>query len=162
MTNWDRVVRSHHARAHQHDGFEFASNPGATPAELASFEAGLDAKLPAEFHGLYSAFNGFGVRSADDPSAVHWFARPLGELPQFMTQIRAWFGDTHAELAARFFPFIDWANGDGLGYLADSKGQALPGLHMFEHEAYRCDPHQDAEEFFSHAPISIEEFLNAV
>jgi hypothetical protein len=162
MANWDRIIKRHHQRAHSDDGLAFAANPGAAESDLAALEARLGIQFPAEFRSLYSTFNGFGVRSVDSPGDVYWFTRPLEELPEFVEAIRHSFRETHPELAARFYPFIDWANGDGLGYLAGDDGRILPGLYSFQHESYDCDADQDTDEFLMHAPVSLEKFLTSV
>lgn len=162
MANWDSIIKSHHKRAHRRDGFEFACNPGAAAAELRSLEQRLGLELPAEFHELYATFDGFGVKSPEGLGNVYWFARPLNELPQFMEDIRGWFRKTHANVAERFFPFIDWANGDGLGYMADAQSRVLPGVYCFQHDSYEFRADQDADEFLRHAPVSLEKFFKSV
>ena len=162
MADWEGIVRLHHERAHAGDGFELVTNPGVAEEDLGLMERRLGFQFPAELRGFYSTFNGFGVQSSDSPGSVYWFIRPLEELPEFAETIRHWFQETHPDIAARYFPFVDWANGDGIGYLVDSEGQVLPGLYGFEHESYSFDEEQGAEEFLIEVPISIEEFLNSV
>lgn len=162
MANWDSIVRSHHQRAHRDDGYELVANPGVTDEELRLMENRLGFQFPVEMREFYSTFNGFGVQSANSPGEVYWFFRPLEELPEFTENIRQWFQETHADIASRYFPFVDWANGDGIGYLVNSTGEVLPGLVSFEHESYDFDEDQDAEEFLTTVPISLEEFLNSV
>lgn len=45
--------------------------------------------------------------------------------------------------------------------VTESAGILLPGLFCFEHEAYDYDEDQDANDFISSIPATIEEFLRA-
>lgn len=161
MTKWEAIVTAHHKRAHPGDGFELFTKPGVAEKDLRSMEKRLGFQFPTELREFYSDLNGFGVRSAVSPDEVYWFIRPLEELPDFAETIRHWFQETHPDIASRFFPFVDWANGDGIGYLVDSTGEVLPGLVSFEHESYDFDEDQEVEEFLTTVPISIEEFLDS-
>lgn len=162
MTKWETIVRLHHERAHSGDGFELFTGPGVAEINIKALENRLGFRFPTELREFYSDLNGFGVRSAASPDEVYWFVRPLEELPEFAETIRHWFQETHPDIAGRFFPFVDWANGDGIGYLVSSTGEVMPGLVSFEHESYDFDEGQDYEEFLTTVPISLEEFLNSV
>lgn len=58
-----------------------------------------------------------------------------------------WFLKTHPELAGRFYPFIDWSNGDSMGHYFSETGELMSGLYCFEHENYEHDEEQDSEDF---------------
>lgn len=127
--------------------------------ELSAMERQLGIEFPQEFRDLYSTFNGIGLTSSDATEVEYWNFLPLHMIPDFAETIRNWFRETHPDAAARFVPFYDWKNGDGLGYLFDENGIAIPGLCNFEHELYGFDEDQDLDEFLEVVPVTIKEFL---
>ena len=162
MHNWNQIVARHHSAAHRDDGYELVTRPGATGALIQETGAALGVAFPDEFIALYRVFDGIGIRNDDHGEEVLWFFQPLAQLQEFVATTRGWFRETHPELAARFFPFLDWANGDGMGYLTDESGSVLPGLFTFEHECYEFDEEQEPDEFLVSIPVTIEQFLDAV
>lgn len=160
MPDWTTILKQHHSVAHPDDGFELVLVQPASDKELDALAAKLDIELPAEFRSFYLTHNGFGLSHESEPDAVSWFFKPLGQIESFADSVRNWFTETHKDYAARFFPFIDFENGDGLGYMADVSGGILDGLFCFEHECYKFDEDQDVNEFLTHAPITVQEFLS--
>ena len=77
----------------------------------------------------------------------------------FFASTRSWFGETHPTVAKRFLPFIDWVNGDGMGYLVLDNGTIADGLFCFEHELFEHDEDQDPDEFIVKWNNSIFELL---
>jgi hypothetical protein len=160
MVNWTKVITDHHNWAHApDDGFDLITKAPASQQQLAELASRLGIILPKEIVSLYRTCNGFGVQSPNTPDMDSWFLVPVERVPEFTEQIRSWFRDTHPDVAARFFPFFDWANGDGMGYLFDADGNLQEGLYNFEHEEYERDENQGADEFLLSIDVSIEEFL---
>jgi len=160
MPDWAKILHDLHAVAHGDDELTLATQPGAGDDELDRLADRLGIALPEEFRDFYRTFNGYGVAPDNDPSDVCWLIQPLEKLPDFIDFTRSSFDGTHPDVAARFFPFIDWANGDGMGYLTETAGIVLPGLFCFEHESYEYDANQDPDEFIAAIPVTIEEFLS--
>ena len=117
----------------------------------------LGFELPVEFHELYQTHDDVGVTGESDE--VHWMFRPVAEIPEFIDRIRDWFEGTHPQLAVRFFPSIDWSNGDGPAYLPSKSGELISGLFGFEHEELEFGETQAGDDFLRTAYNSIEEFL---
>ena len=159
MTDWLKVVADHLSKCHLGQDSSLVLREGATSVELERLSASLGIALPTEFRALYSACNGFGVASRDQPGGVCWLFHPTCQIPTFVDDIRSWFRETHGQFADRFFPFIDFGNGDGIGYCLDESGELIEGLCCFKHEEYRFTDEQDVNEFISCVPVSIEEFL---
>ena len=160
MPDWKHIVARYHAAAHSDDEHALVTGDGALASEIEKTGDELGIKFPNEFASLYGTYDGIGVGSDDDD--IWWLFRPLDQLSQFANTIRESFSETHPETAERFFPFLDWANGDGMGYLMNESGEVLPGLYTFEHESFEFDEDQETEEFLSSIPVTIEEFLNSV
>lgn len=159
MTDWNALILAHHAAAHADGDFELIASPGATDEAINQLASELRVSFPDEFASLYTAADGWGCYPAGQPAEVSWLFRPLEQIPQFCEAIRAWFADTHPEFTDRFVPFIDFDNGDGLGYFYEANGTIMEGLFCFEHEAYEADEAQDINEFVTSAPISIRQFI---
>ena len=147
------------ACAHDAAECELVTKAGASAEELDQFERRLGLRLPDEFKSLYGEFNGVGICSRDF-QRVFWLFRALGEQEDFMAIQRSAFVATHPKYAPRFFPFVDWANGDSMGYLVDSVGALLSGLYCFDHEEYEYSGSQDIGEFLCFAFETIEDFLS--
>lgn len=146
--------------AHPDGEYNLVTGPPASDETLANLETALGFKLPPEFRSFYSSLDGFGIASADDPNDVSWFFRPCEQIVQFSTDVRGWFKETHERCAKRFFPFIDWSNGDGIGYMLDESGEPIDGVFEFNHELYKFDSAQDVNEFLRHVPAGIQDFLS--
>ena len=158
MANWLDLVSKSHNRSHPAGEYELVVNAGVDTSKLAALEQKLGVKFPSEFRDFYSACNGFGIKS-DDEDQVSWLFVPSEEIESFATEIRRWFEETHPKFSNRFWPFIDFMNGDGIGYVLDDAGGVHDGLFCFEHESYRFNPEQDVNEFLRQKPVGIEEFL---
>ncbi len=161
MPDWAQILKDQHAAAHSDDGYLLATQPGVSSDQLDEMADQLGIDLPEEFRELYSTSNGFGVATAQDPSEAFWLFRPLQQLPEFIDSVRSGFEATHPEAAARFFPFIDWGDGDSMGYQTETAGILLPGLFCFEHESYQHTADQAPEDFLASFPVTIEEFLRS-
>lgn len=94
-----------------------------------------------------------------DAERVDWLFTPISKVLDLVDATRQWFQETHPGPAQRFFPFIDWSNGDATGYLLSPSGALLSALFDFEHEEYTFDASQDESEFLTSAYGSIEELL---
>jgi len=163
MPDWLRIVKSHHAKMHPSDGYNLVTRPPASDRELDDVSTTLGVEFPREFKSLFKTCNGFGVvHEEDEPDKIWWFLRPTDQLRSFVDGIRNAFPEVHEKHAKRFFPFIDFSNGDALGYLVDEAGIIIDGLFCFEHEFCRFDEEQDINEFLSHTPLSIEELLTQI
>jgi SMI1/KNR4 family protein SUKH-1 len=158
MPNWSEIVARHHEGCHRNDGSKLVTGLPATDAELNTLSVSLGIQLPNEFCDLYRTFDGFGTSHESD-SKTCWLFHPLNQVEAFAVSVRKWFIATHEEYAKRFFPLIDFSNGDGIGYLTDRSNTVMDGLFCFEHEKYRFKETQDVNDFISHAPVSIERFL---
>ncbi|MFO0913567.1 MAG: SMI1/KNR4 family protein [Pirellulales bacterium] len=160
--DWLQIIESHHAKAHPNDGYNLVTRPPASRSQLDELGDALGIQFPVDFRSLYLTCNGVGVVHKDDPDKIWWLFRPAEEIEGFAADVRNWFRKTHNKYADRFFPFIDFSNGDGIGYVVDESGIIIDGLFCFEHEKYRFKADQDVNDFLSHAPVTIEEFLTCM
>jgi hypothetical protein len=159
MANWNRIVDRFFRKADPDNSFKHLVNAGASPAAITFAEAQIGISFPEELHGFYLQFNGIGLGWGNEPD-VPRFIRPIEELPAFMIKARSWFADTHDDIASRFFAFIDWENGDVMGYLRQQDGAFHPFLVKFLHEKYKFDASQDVQDFMEPGPDSLKEFLS--
>jgi len=159
MTDWLDIISNRYAEAVANDGDELVVSPGATQEQIDQCCEALGFDPPADFRELYATCNGFGVRERGQPDAPCWFFYPLQEIAGFCEEIRAGFEETHPEEASRFFPFIDFEDGDGVGYCVDAEGKLLDGLFLFESEAYEGEEDQEPNDFLVRVPMSVREFL---
>lgn len=157
MKDWHEIVRRHHMAFHGNDEYQLVISPPATEAELASLRGLFPYSIPFEMESFYQSINGFGKSSAHYP--LLWFFLPISKLESACRSLRDTFGDSHADLAQRFLPFVDWFCGDYSGYLWSEDGTLLDGLYIFEHENFRYESGQDISEFMFCTDASIEEFL---
>jgi cell wall assembly regulator SMI1 len=156
---WLEMIAKHHAKNHPHDNMLLKIQPGATTQQIDDLSGALGITFPKEFRELYSACNGFGAMHEKQPEKTWWVFRPIEQIDQFTTNIRAWFSDTHRQYSDHFYPFIDFGNGDGAGYFMETNGKLMRGLICFKHEKYEFDKNQDVNEFLSNLPITIKQFL---
>ncbi len=156
MKTWHQRVREAHKRNHQGDGVELIIGPPANPEAITELEREVGRRLPPEFHELYQALDGFGVVTADGEL---WLFTPLAKIARSAAAAGTWFADSHPSLAKRYFPFIDWGNGDSSGYLFSEEGDLLPGIWIFEHEMYGFDASQPASAFLVKFAKNLQEFL---
>lgn len=156
MPDWKKIIIEQHDRHHKDDSVKLIQGAPCAQEDIARLEETIGLKMPSEFKDLYSAVNGFGSHSGRDD----WFLVPVEHIPQVMQLARNWFSETHPELAARFFPFIDWSCGDYTGYLVSESGMLEKGLHTFGHEEYEFDASQESDVFlYPSGFASIEDFI---
>ena len=155
--SWRDLIERHHEWAHATDEYDLVTLPGISFDDIAEVEATLGFTFPREFVSLYRVVGGVGVKAGEDKR--YWLFTPLKEIPGFVSRIRDWIGETHPDCASRFFPFIDWSDGDGSGYLVSSSGKVLPGLYHFEHDSFEFDPDQNEKSFLIPLYKSIDAFL---
>jgi hypothetical protein len=159
MADWLNIISNRYAEAVANDGDELLLSPGATREQIDQRCGALGFVPPSDFRELYATCNGFGVRELKQPDTPCWFFYPLEQMSEFCERIRAGFAETHPEEAARFFPFIDFEDGDGVGYCVDEEGQLLEGLFLFEHEAYEGEEDQEPSDFLVRVPMTVQQFL---
>jgi hypothetical protein len=157
MKSWDDLVNESHERDHEGDGFQLVKMPPATSDEIDSLQKLIGIKLPDEFRDLYLAINGFGVvgKSAE----IYWSFIPLDKILGFIASTREFFQDTHPDVAKRFFPFIDWSDGDASGYMISPSDRLLPSLFDFQHDDYEFEETQEGSEFLVTATRNIKDFI---
>ena len=160
MPDWPRILSDYHFTAHADQGNHLVTRPGLSIEDIAQMGERLGLTFPDEFHSLYAVYNGFGIAPDEAPDEICWLFLPLSQLPCFTEITRKGFSSSHPGIASRYFPFIDFANGDSMGYLTDVGGVNMPGLASFEHDLYQYDEDQDPDEFLSLLPVTIEEFLS--
>ena len=158
MTNWKSLVESFLKRADPSGEFRSVVRPGASPEAIAAAECQLGMSMPEELRSFYLNCNGMGLACDDEPDSPRLIP-PIETLPAVVEQCRSWFAETHPGLASRFLPFLDWENGDYVGYLHRTDGTFEPFLSTFNHERYRASAAQDAREFLERGPSNLAEFL---
>jgi hypothetical protein len=154
MANWKSLVASFFRNSDPEGEFRHLTGPPASNAALATVEARIGVSIPEELRSLYLLYNGIGMQAdgeADTPRLI----RPIEDLPDFMAECRSTFSDTHPDAASRFFPFLDWINGDVMGYMLQEDGKFCPFLVTFMHELYRHSASQDIDEFLERGPESL-------
>jgi hypothetical protein len=159
MTNWLRLLERHHASAHADSDYEPIFGDAASQGRIDDIQAIIGVPFPTELRDLYLSVDGYGLKMDPESMLSPWFVVPTLELPDFVARHRSTIADTHKSLSERFLPFIDWANGDAMGYIYDRDGALVEGLHVFSHELY-CDVEdQDLDDFFRSFEGSLAEFL---
>ncbi len=158
MTKWKHLVDGFFLNSDPNAEFRHIANPPASTAEVSETERKIGISLPAELRSFYCAYNGIGLSHGDEPDTPR-FIRPVNELPEFITSGRSWFAETHPNVALRFVPFLDWENGDVMGYLFNEDGSLNPFLVTFLHEEYNGTPSQDPDEFLGRGPASLVELF---
>lgn len=159
MPNWSQLAKSYLEKSDPDGLFKIVTGPPASAEALGALEAQLGFELPQEFRSLYSVMDGIGHFPDGEPEETIWLFYPTGQIGSLCDRAREWFGETHEDYANRFFPFIDWNNGDSMGYFLDDSGQPMDGLFCLEHELYGHDEAQDVNEFLSCWAESIKEVL---
>jgi hypothetical protein len=156
MKSWTQQLLRAHQVTHPNDGWNLVLGGGASEDEISALEGSLGITFPREFRELYLTHNGVGM-SRERSEEIVWQAIPLALIPAAIKHARDWFHETHPEVSARFFPFLDWYCGDYDGYLLGEGPFVLPGIYSFEHESYEFDADQDSEEFLLPAYSSLRE-----
>ncbi|EGF24449.1 SMI1/KNR4 family protein [Rhodopirellula baltica] len=161
MTAWAELLIRHHAAAHADSGCEPLFGDAAPLERLDDLPSKIGLPLPRELRDLYRSVDGYGLKMDADSMLSPWLIVPTSELADFVSSCRSTIADTHENLSRRFLPFIDWANGDSMGYIYDRNGNLTDGLHMFMHELFRYDADQDPDDFFRSFNGSIADFLES-
>ena len=115
---------------------------------IASVEAELGFSFPDEFRSLYASCNGVGVKS-NRIEGVRYLVQPIEAVCKFTKIQRAGFVGTHPDAAHRYFPFVDWGNGDSCGYFVKRGTSEVEGIACFDHEEYSYSEAQPTTEFLS-------------
>lgn len=159
MTDWLELLARHQAAAQAESGYEPIFGDSASPEAVDRIQSMIGLAFPAELIELYRSVDGYGLEMDLDSRLSPWFIVPTSELFAFVSSQRNAFAETHKSLSDRFLPFIDWANGDSMGYIYDRDGNLIDGLHMFMHELYQYEADQEPDDFFRSFEGSIAEFL---
>ncbi|MDM4019577.1 SMI1/KNR4 family protein [Roseiconus lacunae] len=159
MTDWLELLTRHHAAAQADSGYEPLFGDAAPPERLDDAQSKIGLPLPAELRNLYGSVDGYGLKMEADCMLSPWFIVPTSELVNFVSSCRNAIVETHPNLSGRFLPFIDWANGDFMGYVYDRNGNLIEGLHLFLHEKFQHCADQEPDEFFHSFDGSIADFL---
>ncbi len=159
MSNWNSIVAAFFGKADPENLFRHCVGDGASLDAIQAAESEIGIRLPDELREFYLNCNGLGLSAGDEPD-VPRFIRPIEQLPAFVRETRADFAGTHSDLASRFLAFVDWENGDAMGYLQQPDRTFFPFLVTFLHEQYRYDAAQDPNDFLTPGPASLIEFLS--
>ena len=156
MTNWGSLFQSHFDSTKTRDELtELLLLPGAQISQIQSIVSRLGFDTPEEFLELYSTFNGVGHKQGENE--LDWF-KQLSSLEEFGESCRMWM-EEHEEVSMRYFPFIDFNNGESAGYMHDENGNRLDGVFFHYTGAYEYDEDQPWTEFIVRETQSIEDFL---
>lgn len=159
MTDWLDLLTRHHAAAQADSGYEPIFGDSAPLERLDDVRAKIGLPLPSELKEFYQSVDGYGLRMERNSMLSPWFIVPTSELPDFVSAQPSAIASSHKSLSERFLPFIDWANGDSMGYIYDRDGKLIDGLHMFTHELYHYESDQEPDDFFRSFEGSIADFL---
>ncbi len=158
MIKWKSLVDSFFRNSDPEGEFRHIANPPASTSSIAAAEAKIGLSIPEELRDFYLCYNGIGLAADDEPDTPR-LIQPIEDLPDFIAQCRSWFSETHPDFASRFFPFLDWENGDVMGFMFQQDGTLHPFLVTFMHEQYNFSASQNAEEFLEQGPESLAELL---
>jgi hypothetical protein len=131
-TDWTKLITEHHASAHADGTYELVLGSPASAEELDKTEKQLGIHFPKEFRTLYQTHNGFGF--SNKGGAISWSFMPLEQLPRFINRVRFYIEDDFPDEAAKFFPFFNWHDGGGTGYLLNEKGKLERRIYDFHPE----------------------------
>lgn len=157
MTNWIEAVQLLHARHFSKTSGQLVFGAPLSVSDAAAFREVTAFDWTPEFFELYQQANGIAMASTSD-TAPEWNFLPTTEIARMCDSSRAWFVDTHPQIAKAFFPFFDWRSGDTVGYL-NLEG-VPPILFAFEHEQYEFDAKQDWSEFLQPAFETLLDFVS--
>lgn len=156
MANWTKLAQQQFDSCKAVDELTDLVLPGGAEREaIVEMARSLGFEPPEEFVQLYSTHNGIGHKQSEVSS---WWFRPLDQLPEFMKATRAWM-EEHEDVGMRFFPFIDYYNGEGAGYFANSKGALQPGLFSLNTGRYEFDEDQESSEFLLFTSKTISSYI---
>lgn len=156
MSEWIEIVKAHHQRYSEKDGYALIINPGADENRLNEIQDHLRWKFPKNLIEIYRECDGYGISWPG--LDVDWNLMPILDLENFANDVRGWFKETHPVVASRFFPFFNWGTGDSIGFLADENGISEK-LYEFSHDSYEFDEAQNWKDFIQYEASSIKEFL---
>jgi hypothetical protein len=160
VPNWKRIVDDFFRMSDPDGEYEHYAPKGATAATIAELESEIGVELPQELRDFYANYNGIGLVTRDEEAPMPLFIRPTTELPGFIRECQSIIRDTHPNHAERYFPFIDWYNGDSSGFMLNAKGQLVDGVFTFSHELYSYDAAQDLNDFIQPHSDSIASLLS--
>ncbi|MCA9194836.1 MAG: SMI1/KNR4 family protein [Planctomycetales bacterium] len=140
--DWIALIKKFHKLIPS--GYVLYIEPPASSKQIQTAKKVLPSTIPDEFFELYSFCNGCGL---DAEESRYWFMVPIEEIGALVKSTERWYAKTHRSLKGRFYPFIDWSNGDTMGYYFSKSGELMPGLYCFEHEEYQHDSDQNVDEF---------------
>ena len=155
---WLEIVRKYYVAQASYNATEIFFSPPCVDGEIKKWECDQNIKLNDEFIDLYKTCNGFGVFNN---KIKEYMLIPLDSLSAFIKESRSTFQQTHPEIALRFYPFIDWGNGDVSGFLYSTNCSLLKNIYTFEHESYEHDSDQKWGEFISTGEKCIEDVFAA-
>lgn len=159
MSNWQEIVEHFLRMSDPDDEYDRYAPSGASTETLAILEVELGCVLPSELREFYSHYDGLGLVPRDG-STEPLFVRPTHEVAGFIRECRLSFSETHPMYAQRYFPCVDWNNGDTSGFMKDADGKFLGGVYSFSHEDYLYDAEQDIDGFLFLQAESLAAFLN--
>jgi hypothetical protein len=159
MPNWETIVTKFFAVSDPDGDYDHHAPSGAPADEIETLESKLGISFPSEFHDFYRHFNGIGLVDRQEPDHIPLFLRPIDEIHDYMEQCRSRFKETHPDEARRYFPFVDWWNGDSSGYWFNRDGQIEPYICTFYHELYVYEEGQDVGDFIKPHAQSIADLL---
>ena len=157
MKDWNKIALNYHNLSHKGDEYSLLLGEPCSKADIMACFSSQNFSPPEEFIDVYTAFDGLGISSSVYGNL--WMLVPLSQFSRCQRDARNWFSDDYPDLAQRFFPFIDWSNGDYSGYLLSSEGVLLPGIYDFSHEEYEPSDKIDENEVLESVYDSIYEFL---
>ncbi|QDV23859.1 SMI1/KNR4 family protein [Aureliella helgolandensis] len=158
MAKWNRIVSEFFRMSDPEGKNDHYAPSGASPESIVKVEAELGVEMPHELRDFYSNHDGLGLVSRGE-TPMPLFIRPTGQLVDFINQCRSAFRDTHPTYAERYFPFIDWYNGDSSGFILGSDGRFVDMVFTFSHELYCYEAGQDANEFIHAHAETLAELL---
>lgn len=156
MPDWTRLVETH-LDTLDIESYSRVICPGIELNLIQDATTQLGFEPTDEFVDFYRHHNGFGFTS---PDLEWWVIRPIEHLNDFREGAWEWLGEGHLHLRDLFHPFIDFGNGDAMGFLSDKNGSLEEGLYFFAAtQAIGCDEDEDQSEFLTLEEESIESFL---
>jgi hypothetical protein len=150
--NWQQILNNYFGKIKVNRVF----GPSATEADFVKLKVETNYNWPAEFLELYRLHNGIGIPDADIEGGIDWMYLPIQLIPDFSKHVQQWYADTHEYLADQFFPFINYGNGDAIGYKRSCINQDSL-LYIFSHEDYKHDISQPIEEFIYPVSSNLKE-----
>lgn len=157
MANWKKATEEFFKHADPDGEYHHFTGNGVTDVAISSVESKIGIEFPPELRNFYKFSNGLGLSSNEQEAPR--FIPPIGQLPSFVETARLFFSATHENIALRYLPVIDWANGDTAGYLLEPSGNFFPFIVNFMHEQYEGGESQDANDFLEPVAKNLLEFL---